>query len=517
MSLAETGPQGPSGSLFESKLPSLLTRVSHFLVEQGIQSYIVGGWVRDVLLGRETADIDLAIGRDALEVAPKVAAILGGKYVLLDEVNRISRVVIIEREATTRVQWYLDFSTFDGTIEQDLARRDFTVDAMAIDLNELVSDAAKSALIDPFNGWEDLRQRLIRAVTDTVFAADPVRLLRAVRLAAELGFTIEKKTEALIKRDSRLLSSVPGERVREELVGLLDVPGAGQFLSYLDELGLLTTLIPELAQTKGVEQPKEHHWDVFQHMIRTVTAAEFLLRQGTWEYDDGRVLEAVPWSDKLAEHFDNEVSSGSTRRAVLKLAALLHDIAKPQTKALIDGRTRFLGHGKEGATVVVNILERLRFSNKEIKLVETEVEHHLRPGQMSQEGLPTQRAVYRYFRDTGDAGIDILFLSLADHLATRGPDLDLSHWQQHTSIVEYVLAQQSQEQSIVRLPKLIDGHDIINIFRIDPGPRVGEVLEAVREAQASGELKTRGQALDFARRMLTSSHSLDKDKYEEKG
>ncbi len=477
----------------------LLTKVSNFLVEQGIESYVVGGLVRDVLLGRVTADIDFAVGSDALEVAPKIAAALGGTYVLLDRVNKVGRVVLVDKEApSAEVQWELDFSTFKGNIEQDLARRDFTIDAMAIDLNQLRGDFSDVQLIDPFNGWDDLRHGVIRAVAETVFESDAVRLLRAVRLAAELGFSIDKKTEALIRRASYLIATVAGERIREELLRLLAISGAGQFLTYLDELGLLLAVFPELAPTKDVEQPKEHFWSIFDHSLKTVIAVGFLLRQGTWEYAGEEVLVAVPWSAVLAQHFNQEVSSGSTRGVLLKLAALLHDVSKPQTKTFdADGRMRFLGHAKDGAATAANTLERLRFSAKEVKLVETLVRHHLRPGQMSQNELPSRRAIYRYFRDTGEAGIDILFLSLADHLATRGPHLNLSHWQEHAQVVDYVISQRFEREDIVYPPKLVDGHDIINIFGMKPGPKIREILESVREAQASGELTTREEALAY--------------------
>ena len=484
----------------------LLTKVSNFLTKQDIQSYVVGGFVRDVLLGRDTADIDIVVAADALEIAPEVANTLDGKYVLLDKANRVARVVLANKEATsTKGQWQLDFSTLKSNIEQDLAQRDFTIDAMAVDLSQLGGKHADSQLIDPFHGWDDLHQGVIRTVSDAAFQSDAARLLRAVRLAAELEFSIDKETEALIQRYSYLIASVAGERVREELLQLLAIPRTEQLLPYLDQLGLLTAMIPELAQTKGVEQPREHFWDVFDHTIQTVIAVDFLLRQGAWEYASEEVLAVVPRSVVLAEHFDLEVSSGSTRRLLLKLAALLHDIAKPQAKAVdTDGRMRFLGHAQEGATIASSILERLRFSTKEVKLVEIMVRYHLRPMQMSHDELPSRKAIYRYFRDSGEAGIDILFLSLADHLATRGPQLNIAHWQEHAQIVEYVLAQRFQEESLVVPPKLVDGHDLINIFAISPGPEIGELLEAVREAQASGELTTREEALSYIRQHLLS-------------
>jgi poly(A) polymerase len=286
---------------------------------------------------------------------------------------------------------------------------------------------------------------------------------------------------------------------------LLAVPHPERFLLHLDELGLVTAIVPELAQAKGVEQPKEHAWNVFDHSLKTVIAADFILHEGSWEYADDEVLAMVPWSEVLAKHFAREVSSGSTRRSLLKLAALLHDVAKPQTKAVTeDGRTRFLGHAKLGADIVVAILERLRFSSKEIKMVEIMVRHHLRPGQMSLSGPPTHRAIYRYFRDSGEAGIDTLYLSLADHLAARGPNLNLAGWQQHTRLVEYVLAQHFEQEKLMAPAKLVSGHDLIRTFGLKPGPDIGQLLEAVREAQASGEIITKEEALAYIKERLAT-------------
>jgi poly(A) polymerase len=473
---------------------SLLTKVNDLLRGEGV--YLVGGFVRDALLGRATADIDLAVARDGVEVAQKIADALGGRFVLLDRVNRVGRVVIADKEAPSG-RWELDFSSFQGSIESDLARRDFTIDAIAVDLGE-VGGAIHP--VDPFNGRADLKQGIVCAVSKTSFQTDAVRLLRAVRLAAELGFSLDRQTEAQLRQDCHLISGVAGERVREELLRLLAVPKSQRFLPYLDELGLLTAIIPELAEAKGVAQPKEHFWDIFDHSIETVIAVDFLLHQDGWEYAGDDVLAATPWSEFLAEHFSSEVSHGSTRRVLLKLAALLHDVAKPQTKAVAeDGRVHFLGHGKLGSAVAAGVLERLRFSGKEIKLVEVMVREHLRPTQMSQEGLPTHRAIYRYFRDTEGVGIDTLFLSLADHLATRGPKLDVGGYKEHARIVEYVLSQHFAQERLIVPPKLIDGHDIMNTFGLNPGPKIGKLLEAVREAQASGEITTREEALSYIR------------------
>ncbi|MFC1952662.1 CCA tRNA nucleotidyltransferase [Chloroflexota bacterium] len=507
MSFTDAGKNDPLHFLKGSEAWVLLRKLNNILTDWGIESYVVGGWVRDGLLEKDTGDIDFAVASDALEVASGISGALGGKYVPLDKENRVGRVVLSGKEDTLPgIVRELDFTTLKGDIKTDLSKRDFTIDAMAVNLTQFNEHLLELKIIDFYNGQDDLKRGIIRVVDDSAFTADALRLLRAVRLAVGLGFNIENKTESLIRLHSPLIGGVAGERVREELLQLMAAPVAGQFISYLDELGLLTVLFPELEVTKGVSQPKEHFWDVFEHSLRTVNAVDYLFRQGTWEYAGDDIGLVIPWSERLVQHFNREVSKGSTRKILMKLAALLHDINKPQTKAKDDtGRIRFLGHSKEGAATVTRIMERLRFSSKEITLVETEIAHHLRPGQMSQEGMPSQRAIYRYFRDTGEAGIDILFLSLADHLATRGPGLEMDGWQEHNRLVEYVISQHIKQKNIVKSPKLVDGHDIISSFGINPGPEVGELLEAIREAQASGLLTTREEALSFVEGLMKNN------------
>lgn len=503
----------------------ILDKISHLLLRQGYRAYVVGGFVRDWLLGRETEDIDIAIDGDAIALAQKVAKAIEGKFVLLDELNGIARIVVVskdeqrgsrENRGFPRVEWNLDFSSFLGNIESDLARRDFTLNAMAMELEQFIiavsqspersEGAAKQAqveLIDPFSGEKDLNGRIVRAVSKQVFENDAARLLRAVRIAAELGFVIEPATEALIRGYSHYISKVPGERTREELLRLLRLPRAAYYLIYLDELGLLLALIPEMSECKGVEQPRLHFWDVFDHSLQTVAAIEFLTRENALEYGSADMLAIAPWSDAIDQHLSQEVSSGSNRKALLKLGGLLHDIAKPQTKSVNDeGRAHFYGHTKEGADMAVAILERLRFSNREINLVKSLVYHHLRPAQMANEELPTQRAIYRYFRDTVDAGIDILILALADYLASRGPLVDMEEWKERCQLITYVLTEHDKQQVEVLPVKLIDGHDLMNVFGLSPGPLLGELLAMVREAQASGDLTTREEALASVRKEL---------------
>jgi len=519
-------------SIKSGNLLATLAKISHLLAIQKKQGYIVGGFIRDWLLKRETNDIDIAVSGDAITIAQEVAGEIGGKFVLLDDINNVARVVVIEDEQPGKIsqnqelrgaEWHFDFSSFSGDIKSDLARRDFTINAMALGLSQFVtaSTATKRSsrklatplaekrpllkLIDPFSGREDLRDKIVRRVSEQIFEADAARLLRAVRLAAELDFTIEPETESLIHRFSQAVTEVPGERVREELLRLLTLPRAAYYLRYLDKLGLLLALIPELAESKGVEQPTVHFWDVFDHSLQTVAAVEFLIRESDWEYSNEDMLSTAPWSDAIDRHLSEEVSSGSNHKVLLKLAGIFHDIAKPMTKSIDDtGRARFLGHAKQGAAITANILERLRFSNREIRLVESLVYHHLRPAQMANNELPTQRAIYRYFRDTGEAGIDILLLALADYLASRGPLASMEEWRKNCQLINYILAEHDKQQAKILPVKLIDGSDIMNAFDLAPGQLIGKLLAMVNEAHASGELSTREEALALVQRELSA-------------
>ena len=491
---------------------TILNRVSCSLSHQGHQGYVVGGFIRDWLLDRQTNDVDIAVNGNALNIAQQVTEDLSGKFVLLDEANKIARVIVIEKEQ----QWHLDFSPFTGNIESDLGRRDFTINTMAMELKRFATALSQSPeyseetvkqsqleIIDPFSGKKDLENKTVRAVTEGIFESDAARLLRAIRLAAELNLTIEPKTESLIRYYSQSLAKVPGERTREELLRLLSLPQAAQHLRYLDNLGLLSALVPELAESKGVEQPTVHFWNVFDHSLQTVAAVEFLMRESDWEYGNENMLAAVPWSDSIDQHLSQEVSKDSNHKVLLKLGGLLHDIAKPKTKSVDDtGRAHFLGHPKQGAAMAARILERLCFSNKEINLVQSLVYHHLHPVQMANEGLPTKRAIYRYFRDTGDAGPDILLLALADYLASYGPLVNMQNWKEQCHLINYILTEHETQQATILPVKFITGHDLINIFGLTPGPVIGQLLALVHEAQASGELTTQEEALALVHKEL---------------
>ena len=477
----------------------LLEKLREFFAAENGQAYLVGGVVRDLLAGRELGDVDIA-AVDGSGVAARIASAMDGHVVSLDEDRDIARVVIPLGEEFS----YIDVSRMRGSIEEDLGQRDFTVDAMALPVTNEIDGDVYPHLIDPLDGLSDLRAGTIRAVSPSVFHDDPARLLRAPRLAAQLGFEIDGETESQIRSDSHLVGTVASERLRDELMRLLALDGAARSLRMLDGLDLLCRVIPELEEARGVDQPKEHHWDVFNHLIEAVGHVEVVVRRHPASHDF--VTELVPRFDSMDSYFDGAVGDGHTRATVLKLAALLHDVAKPSTKTVEpSGRIRFLGHDKEGGETAATVLGRLRLSRRTVGLVRTMITHHLRPNQMAPPGeMPSGRAIFRYYRDLGDAAIDTLYLSLADHLAARGPGLERDEWARQCEVVGHILREGRERSAPDVLPKVLNGRDLMDMFSLSPGPRIGMLLDVVQEAQASGEVNTREEALDLVKSELES-------------
>jgi len=498
------------------KTLTLLQALRDFFSHRQVTTYLVGGFLRDALLERLTLDVDVAVKGDAISLAKDLAKEMGGTFVLLDEVRAFARVVLpsewAEEEWIPKMGLQIDLASFAGDIEQDMARRDFTIDALALSLDDALAvewgevvtkKGIKKKLIDPFDGLADLAATTIRAVSGHAFQDDPVRLLRGVRLVAQLDFSLDRSTRELIERDSHLLSTVAPERLRDELLKILAEPEASLHVRLMDDMGLLCRLIPELEAARGVEQPKEHYWDVLYHCLETPGYVERLTTEKGRAGDD--TISHSPWHPSLEAYFDEEVSDGHTRRTIVKLAGLLHDISKPATKAIEPtGRIRFLGHDTQGAEVCQEVLGRLRLSSRGVHLITTMVRHHLRPTQMSHGvELPSPRATYRFFRDLGEAAIDTLYLNMADYLAAKGINLDIDDWQCHCRLIDHILHWGlDQEVMPQKTPRLIDGHLLMGALGLYPGVQVGRLLSAIQEAHGAGEIGTQEEALQLARRLV---------------
>jgi len=478
--------------------------------ERGIGACLVGGAVRDLLQSRPIHDWDLVVERDAISLARATADRLGASFYPLDEERDTGRVVAYDADGS---RTFIDFALRRGSDwRTDLEARDLTVNAMALRLG---NDAE---LFDPFNGRPDLEARLVRAVTEHSFRDDHVRMMRAVRLAGELGFQIEPQTAALIRRDAALLADASVERARDELAKLLALPDALTGIRQMDDLGLLAQMLPEVATLKGVEQSRPHHWPVFEHTLLVLGALERIIDEGVQHEDeaagivDGTGAPAFVWGDvkrtladfraKLATHVIWPLGDERPALVSLKLAALLHDCAKPQTRTVDeDNGTHFYGHADVGASIAAERVRALRFNNAEVERVRVIVANHMRPQQLADaDSGVTRRAAYRYFRDTREAGVDVVLLALADHIATHGPDVQPERWARRIEAASKLLAEYwTRLAKDVAPTPLVSGGDLMAELGLPPGKRIGELLEVIREAQAAGEVGTRGEALALAK------------------
>lgn len=468
--------------------------------------YLVGGAVRDALLGEVTHDLDFALPGDALAVARSVADSLGGAYYPLDHEHGAGRVVF---EPAGQEQFLLDFTTFRGPdLEADLRARDFTINAMA------VSARAPDEVWDPLGGAADLRAGRLRACGPTALADDPLRVMRGVRLATALRLEILPETRQLMRAAADGLPAVSPERQRDELWRLLEGPRCETAMRALEVLDILPHVLPELASLKDVEQPPPHVTDVWNHTLRALRALAAVLEVLGGEHDpeaaaDLRMgmlsLRLGRYREQISAHLQTAFTPQRTLRPLLFFAALYHDVGKPETAEQDEhGRIRFFEHPRVGARVVARRARQLRLSRKEGRRLETIVRHHMRPLLLTQlSAPPTRRAIYRFFRDTEAAGVDIAVLSMADTLATYGASLPEEVWSAHLGVVRALLnAWWEAAESQVAPPPLLDGNDLQAVLGLQPGPRIGRLLDHLREAQATGRVRDREEALDAARAWL---------------
>jgi poly(A) polymerase len=472
----------------------LQKEVTSWLAEQDTPAYLVGGCVRDRMLGRPVYDLDVTVAGDGLATARSLADRFGGAFVPLDEARGTGRAII---GAASGRRFIVDVARMRGPdLRADLADRDFTVNALAADVR------APGEVIDLHAGMADLQARTLRPVSGASIRNDPVRALRAVRLAAELGFALSPETEALIRRDGAAVADVSGERVRDEVARLLALPHSAPHVGTLDELGLLTVVLPALGPLRGLYQAPPHHLDALAHSLETVRCLESLL-DSFQEPASGPEVEALrPFAGRVRAHLGQVLSDLRPRLVTLKLAALLHDTGKPSARSE-DAPSRFIGHHASGAEMAAAELRRLRFSSAEARLADTIVYHHMRPLLLARQGEVSRRAVYRFFRDTGDAGVDVLLHALADHQATYGLGSVGGPWSALVSLAVRMLEDYWERRSErVFPPPLITGRDLVEGLGLQPGPAVGALLEAVREAQVCGQVHTREEALALVRGRL---------------
>lgn len=477
-------------------LSPLLERLRPHLATLEIPIYLVGGAVRDALLGRISHDLDFVVPAKGIATAFHLGDALRLPAYPLDEERDTGRVVLSD---TT-----LDVACYRGAdLTADLWARDFTINAMALP----AAATSTASLIDPCNGQADLQAKLIRQASPASLSADPLRGLRAIRQAAQFGFTIEAETEQAIIAAAPQLTRISAERSRDEFLKLLLTPTPHTALHQMVQLGLMDIFLPEVTALHGVAQSHPHHEPVLEH---TFSVVRWLTIIETWLHGEPTShVELLVWNKTLAsyavqlqEHLTRPVDGGLDGLTLLRLGALLHDVGKAKTQTRDEsGRIRFFNHDEVGAALAVTILERLRLSREAVQQVQKMVAGHMRPLLLLQGDPPTTRAVYRFFKVLGSNGLDVLLISLADHLATHNGMGDAAAWRKLCALVGWFLNHYfEQREKTISPPPLLNGHQLMQALKLSPGPHIGHLLRLIEEAQAIGEVHTVEEALALAHR-----------------
>lgn len=454
---------------------------------RGERAWLVGGAVRDRALGRSAGDdLDIVVDGDPGSVARQIAR------VAREHDNRAACFALSEEFGGWRViardhAWQIDVEPLrGGTLEADLQLRDLTVNAIA-------EPIGGGEPIDPLRGLEDLAARRLRAASRSAFVEDPLRVLRLVRIAVELDMAPDAATSQLAKGSALALSEVAAERAFAELTRIVDSEQAVRGLDLLAKLQATRAVLPELDALAGVEQSRYHHRDVHGHTIEVLGQAISL------QSDPARVLG--PEGEEVRALLSEPLADRLTRGSALRWGALLHDVGKPETRAVRpqDGRVTFIGHDELGAEMSMSILRRLRASERFARHVAALVRHHLRLGFLVHEPQPlSRRTVFAYMRACEPVEADVTVLSVADRLATRGAKADEAI-AAHLALARPMLRDSLRWRREGAPRPLLTGDVLAREAGIEPGPRLGEMVEALIEAQYAGDVQTIEQALAWAR------------------
>ena len=453
----------------------------------GTRAWIVGGAVRDALLGRPIVDVDLALEGSAEEAARAIAKAGRGPAFRLSEEFGAWRAM-----GPPPDRWIADAAPLQGaTIEEDLAHRDFAINAMAVPL-----EPAGAELIDPLGGAADIESRTLR-VLPGAYEADRLRPLRLVRLATELGFAPDAVTEDATRAAAPRTTEASGERIFAELRRLLVAPGVVAGVDLADRTRVLAAILPELTELHGVEQSRYHHLDVYGHTI------EVLERQVEIEADPVKVFGSDLGAQVDAE-LGKPIGDELDAWQALRLVALLHDIAKPRTRGVLpDGRVTFMGHHEVGAEMIDAICRRLRTSERLRAFLGAVTRHHLVLGFLVHERPLSRSLVYRYLKTCSPVELEVTVHSCADRLATRGDRAD------EAIALHLELARELAAEAIewrARPPHApVRGDDLARELDIPPGPELGRLLAQLEEAAFAGEAGTREEAIALARRLRETS------------
>ncbi len=443
--------------------------------------YLVGGTVRDLFMGRVPKDLDL-VCKDAGKFAAGLAAVKNAALVVLEKKPHQPCFRVVDREDAGS---YLDITEMRGSgIHDDLAQRDFTINAIAIKIGK---DGAAGEVIDPLKGAADIKKGTIRMVSDRCIISDPLRAVRAVRFAAVFGFAPDEAALNEMKLRAPMLRDVSAERVMTELMLILTTPKSGLFFGQMDELGMLEIIFPVIVPMKGCGQSGYHHKDVWGHSLLVMEQVEHIINN-LHDYFGERAADV---SENLAS---------ADRLPLLKLAALLHDLGKPDTRAANPrtGRTSFHNHDAKGAAMIEVVARTMKMSCSNIDFLVRLIAEHLNILTLA-SGRAKPAAEMRWFRKMHDDAVPAIILSMADIMSILGPDAGEDYRQSHMiwskkSIIDYC----ENIRAIIERRPLVTGRDLIALG-MEPGPGIGKVLGEVRDAQDTAEVTSREAALDLAR------------------
>ncbi len=478
-------------------MKKLLKYINEVTAASGSRVYIVGGCLRDRLLGRSPGDIDLLVEVLAMPVPDwqAVTRRLNGTLVILDEGRGLYRLVV--PAGGGKIQVDIDVVA-EGTLAGNLKQRDFTINALALPLSGYLNGELKEdKVIDPLGGLADLRAGLIRACGPDIIDDDPLRALRAFRLAARLGFSIEPRTMEIIRHSSRPVAGCAGERVRDELNAIFELRAAPVIRRMDREVELLEQILPEIKPLKELDQGGYHVDDAWEHSLKTLEQFEVL-----WQSTGGL-------NDKIAEYLNGFITRSRTRLPVFKMACLLHDVGKQFTRSYAgNGKYTFYGHHPAGVPVARAVAERLKLSGCEKEVLAALVGGHMDPLFLYKIAPPTPVAVRRFFKRAGEEAPGLLLLSLADIRSSRLAAGREQEAEAYAAFIQDMLQRYFNEHDIIAYSqRLLNGHEVCALLGIKPSPLVRRVLESLVDAQVEGKVKTKAEAEAFVLRMGSSSIS----------
>ncbi|MFP3870099.1 MAG: CCA tRNA nucleotidyltransferase [Syntrophobacteria bacterium] len=469
-------------------------RILEVASQEGFRLYLVGGFIRDALLGLSSNDLDF-VTLQAFEFATSLGK-SGIRPVQVDKRYGTMRLIPETGSQRQAEAIKVELTPLRGAcIEDDLRRRDFTTNALAVDLLAWRT-CSRLELVDPLGGLADLQARRLRTCTGRSLADDPLRILCAYRLASIRNFTLESSTKALLAELKHRLAHVAVERLRDELLRILSDRFSARTVRMLDADNVLLVLLPECEPMRGLRQGDFHDQDVWGHSLSALEALEFFL--------DSPKQVLGSYAGEAPGVLAQEIAGERTRESVLKLAVLIHDIGKPACRS-VDGKggCHFHGHEVAGAQLAAALCSRLRFSNREIDFISTLVRNHMRPVHLFHLQSPSRRALSRFFRLGPELFWPLLLLFAADYRATRGPrspggDIEplrrrLSGW------LEFYYQELRPKQT---QRSLVNGHDLMSHLHLSPGPLLGRLLDALAELQWEGRINSREEALRQATRLL---------------